>query len=145
MTRILEGTATLPHMSTSSNQLENFIKFHLFKWPALLLAVGVLGLFGSQVLLMQNKETAALLVIRQKIDFNQLQTFGHLLLTNKTPDDVVKQQKLDITFINKDPYQITCDLDNALKLENLGLIYREVSIKGDKVKATLAPYPPQLK
>ena len=110
-----------------------------------MIIAGLLGLFGSQVLLLQNKETAGLLLIREKIDFTQLQTFGYLLATNKTPEDVVKMQKLDITFINKDPYQITCDLANALKLENLGIIYQEVSIKDNAVKATLAPYPPQLK
>ena len=129
----------------SNSRLDNFILFHLFKWSAGIIITGFCCLLLYLALSQQTQHIVNLLRARDNIDMVKLKTLGHLVLTNSTPERVIKDQKLNVLVINHDPYQIVTDINTAARLESAGIVFSEAAVHSNQVTATLAPYPPILK
>ena len=125
------------------SKLNNFILFHLFKWPAALALVAVGGLLFSQQIKEQADQHRNLARAKNEVDQTQIDKYGHLLNPSTTLVDFLQAHDIKAKVVSTDPLRIETDLSTMQKLESFGIACQEAEFSSNRVTATMKPYPPK--
>jgi hypothetical protein len=125
------------------SKLNNFILFHLFKWPAALALVAVGGLLFSQQIKEQADQHRNLARAKNEVDQTQIDKYGHLLNPSTTLVDFFQAHDIKAKVVSTDPLRIETDLSTMQKLESFGIACQEAEFSSNRVTATMKPYPPK--
>jgi hypothetical protein len=125
------------------SKLNNFILFHLFKWPAALALVAVGGLLFSQQIKEQADRHRNLARAKNEVDQTQIDKYGHLLNPSTTLVDFLQAHDIKAKVVSTDPLRIETDLSTMQKLESFGIACQEAEFSSNRVTATMKPYPPK--
>ena len=93
------------------SKLNNFILFHLFKWPAVLALAAAGGLLFSQQIKEQADRRRNLVRAKNEVDQAQIDKYGHLLNPSTTLVDFFQAQDINARIVSTDPLKIETDLD----------------------------------
>ncbi len=125
------------------SKLNNFIHFHLFKWPAVLALAAAGGLLFSQQIKEQADRRRNLVRAKNEVDQAQIDKYGHLLNPSTTLVDFFQAHDINARVVSTDPLKIETDLSTMQKLESFGIACREAEFSSNRVTATMKPYPPK--
>ena len=125
------------------SKLNNFILFHLFKWPAALALVAVGGLLFSQQIKEQADQHRNLARAKNEVDQTQIDKYGHLLNPSTTLVDFFQAHDIKAKVVSTDPLRIETDLSTMQKLESFGIACQEAEFSSNRVTATMKPYTPK--
>jgi hypothetical protein len=123
------------------SKLEQFILFHLFKAPALLLSVAVACVVAAGALQHETRQIQGLMQSRTKLDMELIEYNGHFLATNASVESVLSAFQIPCRTLTSHPVQLELDYDAAKKLERVGLLVSAAEFENGRLTVTLKDYP----
>lgn len=123
------------------SKLEQFILFHLFKAPALLLAAAVAGGLAAGALLHEARRIESLVRSRAKLDMELVQFNSHFLSTNSSVESVLSGFQIPCRILTNHPVQLELDYEAAEQLEKVGLLVSAAEFQNGRLTVTLKDYP----
>ena len=123
------------------SKLEQFILFHLFKAPALLLAAAMACGVAAGSLHQETRRIQSLLRSRAKLDLELIQFNGHFLSTNSSVESVLSAFRIPCRILTNHPVQLELAYEAAKKLEKVGLLVSAADFENGRLTVTLKDYP----
>ncbi len=123
------------------SKLEQFILFHLFKAPALLLTAAVASGLGAGALLHEARRIESLVRSRAKLDMELVQYNSHFLSTNSSVESVLSGFQIPCRVLTHHPVQLELDYGAGKKLEKVGLLVSAAEFENGRLTVTLKDYP----
>ena len=123
------------------SKLEQFILFHLFKAPALLLTAALACGVAAGALQHETRRIRGLVQSRTKLDLELIQYDSHFLSTNSSVESVLSVYQIPCRTLTNHPVQLELDYEAAKKLERVGLLVRAAEFENGRLTVTLKDYP----
>jgi len=123
------------------SKLEQFVLFHLFKVPALLLAAALAGGAAAGALQHETWRIRSLVQSRAKLDLELIHYNSHFLSTNSSVESVLSAYQIPCRALTNDPVQLELDYEAAKKLERVGLLVQAAEFENGRLTVTLKDYP----
>jgi hypothetical protein len=125
----------------SANKLENYILFNAFKWPASLLALCALLLFVLQPISHNSQQDAAILKQKQSLNNEIITKYSWMCNPKASVASIIQNNKLDIQPVSNSGNGYTGKLEDLQKLENLGVVFTDISSSNHTCTVQIAPLP----